>query len=59
MTDPLTRLLSVALYRMILVGAMLVAMKLIVDGVYAPALVLVITLGMFAFIRFSDSRLLR
>lgn len=59
MTDPLGRLLSVALYWLIIVGAVLVVLKLVADGVYAPALALVLALGMFAFLRFTDSSLLR
>lgn len=59
MTDPLNRLLSVALYRMIIVGAVLVAGKLVVVGVYGPALALALALATFAYIGYSDSMLLR
>lgn len=55
----MNRLLSVALFWMIIVGAVLVSLKLAVDGAYTPAFALVLALGVFAFIRYTDSTLLR
>lgn len=59
MTDPLNRLLSAMLYRVLIVGAVLVVIALLADGVYGPALALALALATFALIRFSDSAFLR
>lgn len=55
----MNRFLSVALFWLIIVGAVLVSLRLVVDGVYTPAFALVLALGVFAFIRYTDSRLFR
>lgn len=48
-----------ALYRLIIVGAVLVAGKLVVVGVYGPALALALALATFAYIGYADPMLLR
>lgn len=59
MGDPVNQILGALLYRTILVGAVLLVMKFVVDGVYIPALALVIPLVVFAYIRISDRAVLR
>jgi len=55
----LTVLLSTLLFRTIIVGAVLLVLKYIYEGVFMMAGMLVLTLTIFAYLSFSEARLLQ
>lgn len=57
MSDPLTAILGTLLSRAILVSAIVVSMKLLVDGIYVAAVGLILPLVFFAYLSFCEARL--
>lgn len=58
MSDPVGGLLGAVLLRTILVGAVLVVMRFLAEGIYQPALALGAVLAVFAYMRITDAALL-
>ncbi|WP_435063840.1 hypothetical protein [Halobaculum sp. EA56] len=58
MFGAISELLGVLLHRTILVGAVLVAMRFLAEGVYQPALALIAVLAVFGYMRVTDAALL-
>ncbi|MXR42713.1 hypothetical protein GRX01_15370 [Halobaculum sp. WSA2] len=58
MSDPVSGLLGAVLLRTILVGAVLVVMRFLAEGIYQPALALGGVLAVFAYMRITDAALL-
>ncbi|MFB6234535.1 MAG: hypothetical protein ABEH81_02940 [Halopenitus sp.] len=54
MADPVNQILGETLHRVTLVGAVLVSMKFLSEGVFVPALAIAIPLLIFAYLRLGD-----
>jgi hypothetical protein len=57
-SNSVTALLSALLFRTILVGAGLLVVKYIYEGVFLMAGMLLLTLSFFAYISFTEARLM-
>ncbi|MFD1633761.1 hypothetical protein ACOZ4L_13080 [Haloplanus ruber] len=58
MSPPLTVLLSSLLFRTIIVGAVVLIVKFVYEGVYMQAGMLLLALSFFAYLSFTEARLL-
>ncbi|QGX96430.1 hypothetical protein EI982_17410 [Haloplanus rallus] len=57
-SPPITVLLSSLLFRTIIVGAVLLVVKFIYEGVFMQAGMLLLALSFFAYLSFTEARLL-
>ena len=59
MSESLTVLLSTLLFRTIIVGAVALVLKFVYEGVYMQAGMLLLAISFFAYLSFTEARLLK
>ena len=59
MSESLTVLLSTLLFRTIIVGAVALVLKFVYEGVYMQAGMLLLAMSFFAYLSFTEARLLK